>query len=231
MKKLLLFIVFLLILVIAALALLSFVFDKKKTKTQTISGTVTEVVVKSDRGDVKLTTGGTQVEVTEEQHYVIFKKPKLKQKLEGGVLTLDVDCDIPVIKCYSDLEVTVPAGVRTTHLESDSGDVKADLEGRQLLVFAHTDSGDVNITVADARAVDAQTDSGNVKVDADGHPLKIVAKSDSGDVDVGVPNGHYAIDADSDSGEVKNEDLIDTNTSPKKIEAKSDSGDVKTHAR
>jgi DUF4097 and DUF4098 domain-containing protein YvlB len=249
MKKLLLGLVVLIVLAIGALAVLNFVFDQKKTKRQTISGKVTEIVIKSDAGDVDLKPGSGPVEIRETQHYVI-RKPKLKQKLEGGVLTLDTpDCDIPVVKCYSDLELTVPAGIKVTvdsdsgdidangisvlnaHLETDSGDVKGDFKGRQLLAFAHTDSGDVDVAVEDARAVDAQTDSGDVKVDADGHPLKIVAKTDSGDVDVAVPAGHYAIDADSDSGDAKTEGLTDTDKSPKSIEAKSDSGDVKIHAR
>jgi hypothetical protein len=211
MKKLLLAIVVLIVVAVGALAVINFLLDKEKKKSHTISGQVTEIVVKSDSGDVDLVPGGKQVEVRETQHYVFFKKPKLKQKLEGGVLTLEVDCDIPVLTCYSDLEVTVPTGIKVT-VDGDSGDINADLKDPQL--------------------IDAQTDSGDVDISADGHPLKIVAKSDSGDVEVAVPKGHYAIDSDSDSGDVsKDAGLIDTGDSPKSIEAKSDSGDVKLRAR
>ena len=64
------------------------------------------------------------------------------------------------MKCYSDLRIAVPPGVRVTveaesgdvdlrgadprsvHVETDSGDIEMDLAGRQTLVFASSDSGD-----------------------------------------------------------------------------------------
>jgi DUF4097 and DUF4098 domain-containing protein YvlB len=209
MKKLLLALVVLIVLAVGALAVLNFVFDKKKTTSLAISGKITEIVVKSDSGDVDVASGGGRVEVRQTQHYVV-KKPKLKQKIEGGVLTLDVDCDIPVLKCYSDLKLTVPDGIKVT---------------------VKTDSGDVGVALKNGTAIDARSDSGDVNVNVGGHPLKIVAKTDSGDVDVAVPAGHYAIDAKTDSGDVKTDGVTNTAKSPKSIEAKSDSGDVKVHAR
>ncbi len=249
MKKLLLAIVVLLLLAIAALAIANFVFDKKKTKTRTVAGTVSEIVVKSDGGDVDLVPASGQIEVRETRHYVFFKKPKLKQKLENGVLTLDTDCDLKVLKCYSDVRVTVPAGIKVTvdsdsgdvdargidvrnaHLESDSGDVRLELGGRPLLAWAHTDSGDVDVVAADARAIDAQTDSGDIKVDADGDLRKVVALTDSGEVEATVPAGTYAIDADSDSGDVKVEGLSRNDGASKSIRARTDSGDITLRAR
>jgi hypothetical protein len=41
--------------------------------------------------------------------------------------------------------------VREAHVRSDSGDIGLDLAGRQSVVWAHTDSGDVETTVAAAR--------------------------------------------------------------------------------
>ena len=249
MKKLLLLVVVVVVLAAGALALLNFVFDKERTKTHTVSGEVTEIVVKSQSGDVDLVPGGDQVEVRETQHYV-FDKPKLERDVSGGVLTLESDCSAKLaLKCYSDLRVTVPAGIKVTvkadsgdvdaraidvrnaHLESDSGDVRLDLVGRQTLAWAHADSGDVEVVTRDAQAIDAQTDSGDVDVDADGAPRKIVAITDSGDVDVALQAGPYAIDADSDSGDALVEGLQRNDDAPQSIQARTDSGDVKLRAR
>ena len=152
-------------------------------ETHTITGSVREIVVTSDSGDVELVPADGSVVVRETQHYV-FDKPKLDQDFDQR----RADAQHPVqgfaFNCSTDLRITVPAGVkisvdadsgdiegrrvavRDTHVESDSGDVSLELTGRQPLVFAHTDSGSVEVFAADARAIDAETDSGDVSVRA-----------------------------------------------------------------
>jgi hypothetical protein len=196
MKKLLLALVVLIVLAVAVLAALNFLFDKKKTKTQAVSGKVTAVVVKSDNGDVNVVSGSGPASVRETRHYLVFKKPTVKQTLEGGVLTLDADCDIPlfdsipgtVVKCYSDLDVTVPEGVDVT-VQTDSGDVKVSLGGHPLKIVAKSDSGDVDVAVPSGHyAIDAKSHSGKAKTvgvtNTPKSPKSIEATSDSGDVKV-----------------------------------------------
>ncbi len=249
MKKLLLVLVVLVAVAGAALVILNLTQARTSVETHTIAGSVREIVVTSDSGDVELVPADGSVIVRETQHYV-FDKPKLDEDLANGVLTLNTRCKGFAFNCSTDLRITVPAGVkisvdadsgdvegrrvalRDPHIESDSGDVSLELAGRQALVFAHTDSGSVEVSAAAALAIDAETDSGDVEIDAGGTPRRIVAHTDSGDVDVTVPRGEYAIAARTDSGEVDVDAGISRNDrAPQSIDAETDSGDVSLRAR
>lgn len=242
-------IVLLVVLVGGALAVANFVLDSESSAGQTVSQPVGTIVVKSGAGDVELVPSSMRVEVRRTEHYVV-KRPSFKLSVADGVLTVDTDCATPVLKCYTDLRISVPQNVavtveadsgdvdarearpRSVHAESDSGDVRLGLVGRQRLVWAHTDSGAVDVIAADVRAVDAQSDSGDVAVDVFRRaPRRVVARSDSGSIHVLARKGAYAIDADSDSGDVKIAGLSRNDRSARSIEASSDSGDVTLRAR
>jgi len=212
----------------AGLGVVNVALDESKVNAYAMSGAIHEIVVKSDSGDIDLVPAGGPVQVRETQHFV-SRQPTLRRTLKGGVLTLDSTCETRVLRCYSDLRVTVPAGakvtvdsdsgniraqrisVRKAHVRTDSGNVVLRLAGRQSLVWAHSDSGNVEATVASARAVDAVTDSGNV--------------------DVTVPRGDYAVDADTDSGDVDVDGITRNDHSSRSIKARTDSGDVTLRAR
>jgi hypothetical protein len=205
-----------------AYTVVNFAFDHTAVKTHTIAQPVRSIVVKSGSGDVDLVPAGAKVEVRETQHYV-STKPTLHQDVRDGVLTLDSGCGSHLLRCYSDLRVSVPAGTKVTveadsgnvdghgidvrdmHANSDSGNVRLELVGSQQRAWAHTDSGNVDI-VADALAVDAKTDSGNVTV--------------------AVPRGDYAVDTHTDSGDTRIDGIIRNDHSRKSIQARTDSGDV-----
>jgi hypothetical protein len=211
----------------AGLGVVNFALDDAEVNAYAMTGDVHEIVVRSGSGNVDLVPGGARVRVRETQHFV-SKKPTLDRTLKDGVLTLASHCDAVVLRCFSDLRVTVPAGVkvsvdadsgdiradwiavRAAHVHSDSGDIGLRLAGHQSRVWAHTDSGNVETTVA-AHAVDAQTDSGNVEVN--------------------VPRGDYAVDLDTDSGDVDVAGITRNDHAAKSITARTDSGDVTLRAR
>lgn len=210
------------------LGVVNFAMDDTQVNAYATTGAVHEIVVKSDSGNVDLVPAGSRVVVRETQHYV-SQKPRLDRTLAGGVLTIDSHCGSVFLRCYADLRVTVPAGVkvsvnadsgdiraeridvREAHVASDSGDIGLDLAGRQSRVWAHTDSGDVKTTVVAARTVDAWTDSG--------------------DVDVTVPRGDYAVDADTASGDVNVSGIVRDDRATRSVKARTDSGDVTVRAR
>ena len=249
MKTLLILAVAVIVVVAGALAVVNLALDRTEVRTYAVSEPVRQIVVKADSGDVRLIrAAGKNVDVRETRHF-IFKRPKLDRDLAGGVLTLDSHCDGLALNCSADLRVTVPAGVEVTvdadsgnveadeiavsdaHLKSDSGNVRAELSGSQGLVWAHTDSGNVDV-VASARAIDGQSDSGNVKVESVATPRRVVAHTDSGNVEVAVPRGEYAVDTDTDSGNVDLDQRISRNDrAPRSIDAKTDSGNVNVRAR
>jgi len=250
MKNLLLVVVLLLVIIAGVWAAANFGFDQTKVKSDTVYGTVNELVIKADHGDVDLVPAFKLIQVRETQHWVL-SKPKLEQTRENGVLTIESTCsaEAVVLKCYSDLRVAVPPGVKVTveadsgevdlrgtdvtsvHVETDSGDIEMDLAGRQGLVFASSDSGDLDIVAASTRAIDAQTDSGDVAVDTGGLPRRVVAATDSGDVEVAVPRGAYRVRAIADDGDARVSGLRRNNRSLQSVHARTNSGDVAVRAR
>jgi DUF4097 and DUF4098 domain-containing protein YvlB len=249
MKKVLLGMVLLAVIAGGGLAVVNLALDRTQTTTQTIGEPISEIVVKSGGGDVDLVPAGKRIEVRQIQHYVL-SKPKLKLHVKNAVLTLASNCAAKIAKCYADLRIALPVGVavtvetdsgdigsreinvRSVHVRSDSGNVLLVLIGRQRLVWAHADSGRVDVIAANARAVDAQTDSGDVAVDVFGRaPRRVRARSDSGSVQVLALKGDYAINAKTDSGNVKLDGLIRNARAANSIDARSDSGNIALRAR
>ncbi len=250
MRNLLLVVVVLLVIVAGVWAAANFGFDQTKVKADTVYGTIDEIVVKIDNGDVDLVPAFKLIQLRETQHWVL-SKPELERTRKDGVLTIESRCaaEAVILKCYSDLRIAVPPGVKVTveadsgdvdlrgtdvssvHAETDSGDIEMDLAGRQRLVFASSDSGDLDVVARAARAIDAQTDSGDVTVDTGGLPRRVVAGTDSGDVEVAVPRGAYRIAALSDSGESRVSGLRRDNRALHSVHARTNSGDVAVRAR
>lgn len=250
MKNLALVFVLVLIVIGGVWAAANFGFDQTEVKADTVYGKIREIVVKSGGGDVDLVPAFKLIEIRETKHWVA-SQPEFEQTRKNGVLTLKSDCTAEkvILKCYADLRVAVPPGVRVTveagsgdvdlrgtaprsvHVESDSGDIELDLAGRQTLVFVSSDSGDIDLVTRSVKAVDAQTDSGDVTADVRGLPRRVVTRSNSGDVDVTMPRGTYRIRALSDSGEAKVRGLRRNNRSLQSIHARTDSGDVAVSGR
>lgn len=250
MKNLLLVVVLVFAIVAGCWAAANFGFDQTTVRTDTVYGTIDEIVVKVENGDVDLVPAFKLIQLRETQHWVL-SKPKLEQTRKAGVLTVESQCsaEAVILKCYSDLRIAVPAGVKVTveadsgdvdlrgtdvssvHVVSGSGDIEMDLAGRQGLVFAGSDSGDLDVVARSTRAIDVQTASGNVTVDTGGLPRRIVAGTNSGDVEVAVPRGAYRITAVTDSGEARISGLRRDNRALQSVHARADSGDVAVRAR
>jgi len=211
----------------AGLGAVNFAMDDSKINAYAMSGKVHEIVVKTDSGNVDLAPGAGAVNVRETQHFV-SEKPTLDRTLKDGVLTIDSHCATLVLRCYSDLRVTVPAGVKVT-VDADSGDVRSDwAKVREARV--HSDSGNIDLRLAGRQSrVWAHTDSGDVKTTVRSEALD--AQTDSGDVSVYVPRGDYAVDATTESGDVDVAGISRNDHAENSIKARSDSGDVTVRSR
>lgn len=253
MKSLLLVILFLILAIVVAgaiaLGVTNLGVDRTAMKRHTVYGTVKEIVVKPGRGDVEFVPSDKLIRVREMQHYVIGK-PALQKTRSGGVLTLETTCDTPdVVPCFSNLRISVPAGVELTvdggrgdvdlrgvdvrgaHVETGSGHIAFGLVGRPGLLWAHSESGGVELISAGARAVDVRSSSGRVDVDVAAKPRRVVVRSDSGDVELTLPRGIYAIKTTSDSGDVRARGLSRNAASASSIDVRTDSGDISLRPR
>lgn len=268
MKKALILVALLVVILPAGLVLADAAFENTKVTTHVFPGPIDEIVVRSGGGDIELVPGRDRgVEVRETQHYLLAQ-PTLERDVEGGVLTLEARCGVSLVTCFSDLRVSVPPGTKLTidsdsgdvearridvavaRVQSDSGDLRLELTGRQRLVRAQADSGDIDVVTADVRIVDArtdagdvvvttraarhveaQTDSGDVVVAVRGLPRRVAAATDSGDVRVVVPRGEYAVTTETDSGDVEVSAITRNDRAARAIAARTDSGDVTLEGR
>jgi hypothetical protein len=253
MKSLLLGILFVLVaLVVAAVVALAVVnlgVDRTATKSHTVFGEVREIVVKPGDGNVEFIPAGSFIRIRESQHYVL-DKPKLERTRSAGVLTIASKCDVPdPLPCYSDMRITVPAGVKLTvdggsgdvdlravelrsaHIESGSGDIEFGLAGNAGLLWARSGSGDIEFVTARARSIDARSQSGDVDVDAATKPRRLVARSSSGDVELTLPRGIYAVAAKSGSGDVEVRGILRNRKSASSVDARTDDGDIELRPR
>ena len=91
MKNLAWVLVLLLLVVAAVWALANFAFAQTKVETATVFGTVREVVVKADRGDVDVVPAPSSSRLRETRHWVV-SQPELEQTRRNGVLTIQSTC-------------------------------------------------------------------------------------------------------------------------------------------
>ena len=254
MKSLMLVILYLVLAIVVAgviaLGVTNLGVDRTAVDNHTVYGSVREIVVKPGQGTVEFVPADKIIRIRESQHYVL-EKPTLEQDRRNGVLTIEPTCDdFPdVVPCFSDLRISLPAGVKVTvdggrgdvdlrgvelsaaHVETGSGDIELGLRGQPGLLWAHSDSGDVEIVATSARAVDAQTSSGDINVDVAAKPRKVRARSDSGDIALALPRGIYAVKTKSDSGDVSVRGLSRNAVSASSIDARTDSGDIDVRTR
>lgn len=174
---------------------------------------------------------------------VLGNGPEAHWRMEGGTLTLRVECDAVVGNCDARHEVRVPRGTAVT-VRADNGTVSADGFTSALTVRTgngdvavrdargpldlYTDNGTLRVERAASDAVTARSDNGDVHLGLRGAPRRVEGRSSNGNVVVELPAaaGPYAVDAGSDNGEVASEVPRDPG-SPRSVTAFSENGDVR----
>ncbi|WP_137989518.1 DUF4097 family beta strand repeat-containing protein [Streptomyces vilmorinianum] len=169
--------------------------------------------------------------------------PEADWRMEGGRLTLRVECDGVASDCDSVHRIQVPRGVAVT-VEDDNGKVTADGFDTALKITA--DNGEVIVRNASGALdlssgngevvveggttsgqVVARSDNGAVRLALSAVPARVEAVSDNGEIDIALPTGSasYDVDGRSDNGSVR----IDVPTrkgSAHVVTARSDNGEV-----
>nr|WP_241837808.1 DUF4097 family beta strand repeat-containing protein [Streptomyces sp. CB03234] len=203
------------------------------------------LVVDSDDSELVLVPADVKdVEVTRQVDgwAVLGDGPAPVWKLEGGRLTLRVECDAVVSDCEARHEVRVPRGVAVT-VEGDNGDVTAEGFDTALKVTSdngtvtvrdaggplelRSDNGDVRVEGATSKSVVARAGNGEIRLALGAVPDRVEAVNDNGDIAVELPGGdtRYAVEAGSANGEVEVGVPAD-DRSGHVVEARSDNGQV-----
>ncbi|MFD7321073.1 DUF4097 family beta strand repeat-containing protein [Streptomyces sp. NPDC059875] len=167
--------------------------------------------------------------------------PEATWRLEGGRLTLRVECDAVASDCDSVHRIQVPRGVAVT-VEDDNGQVTADgfdtplkVKSDNGAVIVRNASGALDLTSSNGEVlveggttsgqVVARSDNGTVRIALSAVPGRVDAVSDNGEIDIALPTASYDVDGRSDNGSVR----IDVPTqkgSAHVVTARSDNGEV-----
>ncbi|MFE2010609.1 DUF4097 family beta strand repeat-containing protein [Streptomyces sp. NPDC059491] len=145
--------------------------------------------------------------------------PKASWGLEGGRLTLRVDCSGVASHCGAVHRIQVPRGVAVT-VEDDDGDVTA--EGFVTPLKVRSDNGDVRVRKSGG-ALDLGSDNGDVVVEDGVTSGEVVARSDNGDVRIALGVVPRRVDVVTDNGDVN----VAVPTATYEVTGASDNGDVR----
>lgn len=222
-----------------------------RTERVPLPGTVTAISVEADAASLDIgyaDVPGTEVTVTDQRRGhdldAQLREGRLvvTNKGSSGFALLGPDQAKVTIKLPKSMEgsAAVPVDLRTgagsISLRGSFGDVRAESQAGQVrlagsfaAVDAHSNAGRVEVA-GRAERVTAETEAGRIEVSLpDSAPQSVTARSSAGGVDVDVPNGGYAITAETDAGRSSIENLVNDPNSPRRIEARSNAGSVRVH--
>jgi hypothetical protein len=237
------------LIVIGSSALITSIFESRRSTTQRFGDTIDRIVVMSDNGEISVTAvEGTEIVIERDERYV-FRRPSRDADLKGTTLVLGDGCPSFNILflggCRVDFRLTVPAGV-SIDLDSSNGDLV--VEGITGGVVLHTSNGDVDLDrlsgEVDAEtsngsiigrsltspSVHADTSNGRITLIFDEPPDRVVADTSNGNIDIEVPAMPYRIDADTSNGDI-DLDVVSDPDAARTIDARSSNGDIEIRRR
>jgi len=212
-------------------------------QTKTYSDDIRAITLNGGSGDVEVRTDAPAgaVEVIRRCNWGPgASQPTPDETVQGTTLQIASECSGFMSWCSIDYVLHVPAGTDVdlhtgsgdvalggalgeTVAETGSGDVT--LDGGGEVVRLGAGSGDIEAIGVSARQVSAHTGSGSMDLDFDTAPDSVALEAGSGDVSVHVPQGAYAVDVTTGSGD-KDVTVTNDQSSPDRIQVKTGSGDV-----
>jgi hypothetical protein len=227
-------------------------FLRTREEVRTFTGTVSQIRVSQDVGDVRLTadapdgTARVTANITDS-----FSEVTWSARLQGSTLFVEGRCDqkgVSFFGCDVDFTVSLPPGA-AVQLESDTGDVSVD--GGFAAIEASTSTGDVKVSeitgpvklrtnTGDIRALalggsvaDLKTQTGDVRVEFATPPTIAVAQTNTGDVRVQVPRDatQYQVSTNTDTGDVSVDVANVPTATDHRISAETDTGDIRVSYR
>ncbi|ADB35828.1 hypothetical protein Kfla_6837 [Kribbella flavida DSM 17836] len=231
--------------------------DRQSDDQHEVAESISTVRLDSPNSDITVKVGDVQrTTVEEKRKYWLFQRDDGYQ-VDGDTLRIDGDCGWHCKADYvvtvprgtkvvgdsgsGDISVAGVAGVDLrarsgeVELQDVSGDVKVDLTSGDVTVDRLTGklevqatSGDVEATAVKGGPVKVRSTSGDLRIDL-AEATDVTAEGTSGDVEVIAPEGSYAVDTDTRSGEVDN-GLGDAAAAEHTVRATTVSGDVELTA-
>ncbi len=247
--KIALMVVAVFLIVIGASALVTNIFESRRSTTQRFGDAVERLVVTAGNGEIIVTAAsGTEIVIERDERYV-FRRPSRVADLEGSTLVLDDGCPsfnmLFLGGCRVNFRITVPPGT-SIDLDSSNGDLV--VEGITGGAVLRTSNGDIDLDrltgEIDARtsngaivgrglrsaAVDVDTSNGRISLVFEAPPDRVAAETDNGPIYLEVPDLAYRIDADTANGDIDLEVVSDPDAT-RTIEVESSNGDIEIRRR
>ncbi|MFB8142036.1 DUF4097 family beta strand repeat-containing protein [Streptomyces parvus] len=144
-------------------------------------------------------------------------------QIEGGVLTLSVDCDGVSVNCRAKYTVKVPRDVAVT-AEYGNNDVQLSNLGGTALHLEGRD-GTVRGDGISATSVSVVSRNGDTGLDLTSVPDRVDVQSQDGNVRLGLPASAYAVRTAAKKGDVT-VDVADDSTSSHSVDVRTRNGDI-----
>ncbi|WP_285776354.1 DUF4097 family beta strand repeat-containing protein [Microtetraspora sp. NBRC 13810] len=190
-----------------------------------VKGAVTALEVKTGAGDIVVNESDrTGLRVTETLHWRGDARPETEHPVDGAKLTLGYACPdrFGFGECWVDYKVEVPRGL---DVDVDTGSGRLTLRSISGTLVASTGSGDIEAGGLAVKRVVAETGSGTVDLGFSAAPDDARVETGSGDATVRLPQGAYAVTAESGAGDERIE-VTDDDSAPRKVDVSTGSGDA-----
>ncbi|AUG77797.1 hypothetical protein CFP65_2987 [Kitasatospora sp. MMS16-BH015] len=159
---------------------------------------VKTLVVRSDTGDVKVTGGGTAVQVTEHRSYRDEQPDATHATAADGTLTLGYSC--PDHDCAVGYEVKVPAGT-VVRVVAGTGSVQ--LAGLKAEVDARTETGSIHAGELAGAKASLSSQTGDVSATFTGDVSEVHGSTETGSIRLKLPTAAaYQVNAKAQTGNV-----------------------------
>ena len=198
---------------------------QESRSTTQMTGTVRELVLDSDGGDISVKPSQTTT-VSQEAHWVYFK-PRVTMRMSNGVLTITSRCpnNAPLNNCRVDIVAAI-AGTSKVTVSTVNGDVRV-VRMAGPSVSGTTENGDVYLFDLTTQIVSGRSSNGDVKTRLRTAPNETQLRTSNGSIVAAVPRGAYAIVTRAGYGsDVRISGVTNSSTSPHKLTARTSTGDI-----
>jgi len=199
--------------------------SERRDVSYRVLGTLSAIELDVGAAGVEIVGGATgAIEVVRTEEFAFGKPPRDDHVVQNGALRIVSRCpDTVVGTCRAAYRISVRDNVQV-NVRSSSGRVRiAGLNGSARI---ETGSGPIAVDGFCGFQLTATSASGDVRGAADCSPDRMELRSASGDVHASVPTGRYRVDANSDRGSARVNNVAVSEDASFAVQAISGSGDV-----
>ncbi len=204
--------------------------SERREVSYRVIGTLSAIELDVGAADVEVVGGETgPIRVVRTESFAFDRPPGDSHTVQDGVLRIRSRCpDTIVGTCRASYRILVRDNVQLNVRTSSGQVLVSDLNGSARI---ETGSGPIAVDALCGFRLTATSGSGSVRGAAECSPDRMELRSANGDVHAIVPPGRYRVDASSDTGTARVNDLVVSDDASFAVQAISGTGDVLVEGR